>query len=237
MPNTTTSSELAQPSELKAEPEEPALPKDPNPNQILAQQVNQEQQNTSYIGMAMIPEHPIDFNAYDTNANTWGGNMGLGLYDTQVFAVMSIPEGPAIDELQLANLSGKPTESMYPCATISHSKEEMPLIERMPTLPPVEVRTGTSLSADEDFDESDPVFTLYTDSPAPAESIHPRPEQALFGHIELEKAFGRVELILEEQEEDADDATISLARTQIFERLCSSLDEISESISAQMPHR
>ena len=237
MSNTTTSSEEAQPSELKAEPEEPVLPKDPNPNQILAQQVNQEQQNTAYIGMTMIPEQPVDFNAYDTNVNTWGGNMGLGLYDTQVFAVTSIPEGPVIDELQLANLSGKSTESMYPCATIFPSKEEAPLIERMPTLPPVEVRTETSLSAVEDFDESDPVFALYTDSPVPAESVHPRPEEALFGHIELEKAFGRVELILGGQEEDANDATIDFARTQTFERLCSSLDEISERTSAQMPHR
>ena len=236
MPNLTTPSTNEQAPVLKSEHDEPAASKDVNPNQAMHQQVNQQQQDTPYIGMTMIPEHPVDFSVYNTNANNWGGNIDLGLYDTQVFAVTSIPEGPSIEQLQLPNLSEKPAKNMFSHISNSDSKNDVPSFERMPTSKVAKVsRERTTPNDEEDFDEADPLFTLYSDSPSPSE-VSPILDEPLFGRIASEKAFGRVELVLEDGESCAGD-TISSAAVESFERLCSSLEEVSERIFAVIPHR
>lgn len=234
LPGTTASPETEPLTTLKPELHELDVPKDANPNQVLNQQNTQQEQDTPYIGMTMIPEHPVDFSVYNTNVNAWGGNIDLGLYNTpQVFAVTSVPQGPSIDELRLANLSEKPSDNIFSHMAIPESKDEVLSYERMPSTQPIETRNETvDLLEDENFDESDPVFILYTDSPAPLDSSF-KAQEPIFGHIELEKAFGRVELLLEEQEDSRD--MVSSAAVQTFERLCSSLDEISERVFAKLP--
>ena len=236
MSNTAASSAPAQSSVVKTESAEPVVPKDTNPNRVSHQQVQHQQQDTPYVGMTMIPEYPLDFTAFDTNASSWAGNVDLGLYDTQVFAVTSLPQGPAIDEFQLPSLSGKSSEDMGYPATRPELKNEAPSIERMPTAEPVEACAEPIASTDEEeFDESDPAFILYCDSAAPVEFAGVKTEEALFGHIELEKAFGRVELTLGNADDDADAGGVSASAMEKFERLCSCLEELSERVTANTP--
>lgn len=184
--------------------------------------------------MTTIPEHTIDLTAYNANPNPWASNMDLGLFDAQVFSVTSIPDGPAMDELQLANLSGKSPNTFDFRAPITDSKIEAPSIERMPCTGSDEVCTERIIAPDsEEFDDSDPVFILYSDCPAPTRNTEMQSEQPIFGHIGLEKAFGRVELILEG--EDAGSSDVSATAMERFKMLCSELDELSEKVTAVTP--
>lgn len=224
----SVASSASRKSPVKTEAEESAVPKDVNPNQA------EQQQNTPYIGMTMIPEHSMDLNSLAINANAWAGNADLGLYDAQVFAVTSVPEGPAIDEFQFANLSGKSSDFTGLSTNSLDKKAETPSIEPMPVAEPAEPAAEAIVPSedDDDFDASDPAFILYTDSPT-TPSASAQTQAPLFGPIQPEKAFGRVELILEDEE--TNEIEVSLAALLTFERMCSNLEDLSNSIAARTP--
>lgn len=235
MPSVTDSSEPAHSSNMKTEEAGPVVPKDANPNRVSSQQVEHQQQDAPYIGITLLPEHTFDLTAYNTNSNSWTGNVDLGPFDTQVFSVTSIPEGPAIDEFQLANLSGKPPNTIGFHARTPESKNQAPSIERMALAVSDEAYTEPIVASDDDvFDESDPAFLLYSDCPAPTKNGNPKPAQAVFGRIGLEKALGRVELILEDEE--ADPSGVSTAAMDRFRSLCWELEELSDRVTAVVPH-
>ena len=98
------------------------------------------------------------------------------------------------------------------------SKDDAPAIERMPATEKVEAVSDVASSCDEvELDESDPAFALFADSPPSTPSV--KLEDELFGGIELEKAFSRLELVVED--EASDQFEISTVTMDRFERLCS----------------
>lgn len=223
-------------SVMKCESTPQPTNKDVNPNSEAAQNIQNQQFDTPFIGMTMIPEHPVELSTYESNTDPWANNMDFSLYDQQVYAVTSIPEGPAIDQLTPIVTSDKSSAPILPFATNEDTKTDAPVIERMPCVAePLQSRTEPeNLSDDDEFDESDPAFALFSDCPtAIATSIEA--EGPIFGNIQLEKAFGRVELIVEDELEDSSDlSSVSMER---FQRLCSTLDALSERVSLVTPHR
>ena len=220
---------------VKSEPTPQPSKKDVNPNSAVTQTPQSQQFDTPYIGMAMIPEHPVDMNVYESNTDSWANNMDFSLYDQQVFAVTSLPEGPAIDQLTPTFKSEKTSESILPLPTSETAKNDAPVIAKMPCTDVVEPSTEVVLDEDVEFDESDPAFALFSDCPASTKLSTAAVEEPIFGTIQLEKAFGRVELVVEDGSSDADAGNSATMET--FQRLCSSLDALSERISLVVPHQ
>lgn len=216
------------PSTIKSEPQQPNPRKDVNPHQAAAQHA-QSQRMGPQIGMALVPETHMNYSALDSTNNAWTDNMEFGLYNTQVFTVTELPQGPAVDEIDTGILSGKSSNVVgsYP---LEASKDEAPAIEPMPVTEKVEDGLDVVSSCDDvELDESDPAFALFADCP-PTTTTAVKPEDELFGGIELEKAFSRLELVVDN--EAGEDLEISTATMERFERLCSILEASSERITA-----
>lgn len=222
-------------SNVKSEPIQ-TLRKDVNPHQAAAQQ-SASQQTAPQIGMALIPETsmPENFNyaAFNPTNNIYTDDMDL--YDTQVFTVTGLPQGPAVDQIDTSILSGKSSDVASLYSTDQDCKDHIPSVERMPASDEAEIAVVPQDSCDdEEWDESDPAFALFLNQPYPVAACPPQPEEQIFGHIELEKAFGRLELVIEG--ETNDQSIISAATMGKFERLCSSLEAASERISNMVPY-
>ena len=219
-----------QPSHANHQQTRPTPNKDANPNQ----QNLQFQQTNDHIGMALIPESNMNFSVLNSTGNVWAGNMAFGFNNAQVFSVMEVPQGPAVDSIDIGLLSGKSSNSVGTFSS-DEPKNEVPVIERMPVShekASVTERRQESQDDDDDveFDESDPAFALFADSPPPAQSKNN--DYKVFGEIELEKALARFELVVDGGSEDHPDAA-TMAR---FERLCSSMDEAFMRISSVTSH-
>ena len=201
-------------------------PKDANPNQ----QNLQMQQSNAHVGMALLPESNMDFSLLNSNVNAWGGNMDFGFNHAQVFSVTEVPQGPAIDTIDIGLLSGK-SSNLVGMFSSDESKNEVPVIERMPVSGKqiLVEECNQELNEDVDFDESDPAFALFVDSPTPVQT---NDDYKLFGGIEVEKALERFELAVDSASEDH----VSAATMARFERLCSSMDEIFARISSVTSH-
>lgn len=229
-------SSSAQTPTIKTEQSQPQTHKDANPHYVATQQAQTGHRNDQQIGMTMIPEQTFDYTTFDTSNPGWTeNNMDFSLYDAQVFTVTELPQGPSIHQLNLDSLSGKSSNLVGPYATVD-GKNEAPVIELMPKLPTdVELScTVTQSNSDIDFAESDPGFALFDDIPLISPPTPVEIEEPIFGSIGLEKAFGRVELLLEE--DLCDDEQVSSAVMEKFQRLCSGMEEASERISAVTFH-
>ena len=213
-----------------------AARKDVNPNQVAPRQTQPQGQNN----LTMIPEESsFDYTTTESANTGYTDNMDFGLYDAQVYAVTEVPQGPAVDTMRFANLHGKSSNFVGPCPSVDDIKDEPLTIESMPPAVgkmemPEPIETPI---VDLDIEASDPAFALFIDQPIPS-STAPlcavAPEDRIFGEIELEKAFGRVELIVEDESKDSEE--ISSATIERFERLCSRLDAASARILAITPH-
>lgn len=210
--------------------------KDVNPNQVTSRQSQGSQQNNMHVGLTMIPEESsFDYNAVGATNTGYNDNMDFGgLYDAQVYAVTSIPQGPAVDSIDFTMLHGKSSNFVGPYLDAEDSKGEPTSIERMPSVEKVEMPEPVEVPYEaDDIDVSDPAFALFVDQPSSASSPVPHtaaPEDRIFGELELEKAFGRVELIIEE--DTSEPLEINSATIERFERLCSRLDAASARIDA-----
>ena len=200
--------------------------KDANPNQ----QNLQSQQSNDHIGMAFIPENSMDFSLLNSTHNTWGGNMDFGFNNAQVFSVVELPQGPAVDSIDIGLLSGKSSNSAGIFSS-KYCKNDAPVIERMPASDTKATRKQYSQESNDsfDFDESDPSFALFADSPA---SVQLDNEYRVFGEIEVEKALACFELVVDSDSEDH----VSTATMDRFERLCSSMDEAFDRVSSITSH-
>ena len=190
--------------------------------------------------MTMIPEESsFQLNAVEPANNGWtNNNMDFrGFYDAQVYAVTEVPQGPAVDSVDFTMLHGK-TSNFVGSYSNYGSKDEPAEIEPMPasvekaTIPEViEHRTEEI-----DMDLSDPAFALFIDQPRtpskPAAVVEP--EDCIFGEIELEKAFGRLELVVAEDPNETQE--VSSATIERFERLCSRIDAASSRVAAITPY-
>lgn len=181
--------------------------KDVNP--YLAQQQMQQQPQ---IGMAMIPEHHMDFSMLDLNSDG-------GFYQPQVYSVLSLPETIIDSEV----LSGK--SSFTPSLPSDDEKIELPIIERAPVTV-VAVEEKHVEIVDEEFD-ADPTFVLYTSSPATTVS---KPQEQELDVSSLISALPskpvQYELVTESNE-NTDDAEAAMRKV---ERICESIDRMADTL-------
>ena len=189
--------------------------------------------------MTMIPEESsFHYNGAESANNGWtDNNMDFrGLYDAQVYAVTEVPQGPAVDSMGFAMLHGKASNfvgsySNYGSKDEPAEIEPMPMLDQKVTVPEVIEHRSDEV----DIDVSDPAFALFIDQPhTSSKPATAEPEDCLFGEIELEKAFGRLELVVAEDLNESQ--AVSSATIEKFERLCSRLDAASSRVAAIIPY-
>jgi hypothetical protein len=181
--------------------------KDINP--YAAQQQMQQQQ----IGMAMIPEHNMDFSMLDLNEN------GAFSYQPQVFSVLSLPDAVIDTDI----LSGK-SSSFTPLAS-DDEKVELPKVERMPVSKTETVELPEVV--DEEFD-ADPAFALY----AYTSTVKSELELDLSFLANLSLKPSNFELVVVPE---VDEATADAAMRRV-ERLSADMDACLERLSALSCH-
>ena len=231
------SSETAASRSQSTTPQSATPRKDVNPNQTSSHPPSSQNVN-AHIGMTMIPEESsFQYNAVESANNGWtDNNMDFrGLYDAQVYAVTEVPQGPAVDSMSFAMLHGK-TSNFVGSFSNYGSKDEPAEVEPMPVS--VEKATAPEVvehhSEEVDIDVSDPAFALFIDQPSNStKPVAVEPEESIFGEIELEKAFGRLELVIAEDANESQEVTS--ATIEKFERLCSRLDAASSRVAAITP--
>ena len=196
--------------------------------------INPAQQSTNmHIGLAMIPESPYEFTATESTNNDWAPSNTVG-FDQQVYAVTSIPEEPVIDT---DSLSGK--SIIEPLSSFGSDKDEAPQVEYLPEVSPMGQPIATEPPASEhdiDFDNIDPVLALYTDRPSASTARvaiqrELDPEDRIFGHVALEKAFERLELVIIDENAD-NEQELGTATIEKFERIRSRMDSLGARVEA-----
>jgi hypothetical protein len=182
------------------------------------------------IGMALIPETPLDMSMLNLNAQpNWGmNNMNSFNYQQpQVFAVLELPEGPSAP-IDTEALSGKGH------STIFAEEDDSPIEEVKPDFPVIQ-RPIESQSAPVEAEEEDenPEFDLYRSAPAPsAATVSAAPlenHESLFGDANPEKVFAHFELFV------SDEAS-NQALLDRFERMCAAMEPAFQRIQAMTSH-
>ncbi|KAE8419242.1 hypothetical protein BDV36DRAFT_282451 [Aspergillus pseudocaelatus] len=202
-----------QPQQLQSQPQpqqqQPTMqanvPKDTNhghgPQEFAMQQ-------NAQVGMVVVPNQGLDVAAMGMNNAGWNSGIDMN-YNPSVFAVLEVPE-PSIIDTEI--LSGKSSSAGTYLPEITDTKNEIPVLERMPmSEEPKEASFGVE-NPDVEFDESDPAFALFADSPATSqqESLNNS-----FNGVELEKSAHAFELVVETESQDAETR---------FSYLCHSMD-------------
>lgn len=201
-----TAQQVTQPRVEQQQPQR-QVRKDVNP--YAAQQMQQHQ-----IGMAMIPEHNMDFSMLDLN-----GDGGFS-YQPQVFSVLSIPETVINTEA----LSGKTSNSFIAPAS-DDEKVELPTVERAPV---IEEPVKAIEVIDEEFD-ADPAFALFTAASSavvPVEEDISEPKLPFdFSTLSLKPATYELVTV-----SPAASSSSSAAMDRV-ERLSSQIDAVAERLS------
>ncbi len=215
----------------KVEDTQKEPPKDVN---LLQQSFHGQDAPEAQVGMAMMPETYSNLNAVNL---AWTENMDSSLYDAQVYAVTSMPEGPALEQPDTGLLSGK--SSSHPGSIIScGAKSDGPVIEystaRYDATQVQPLRAEESSSIDFEFDESDPAYVLYDDTPSSLKDTRARPENIIFGSIEAEKPLGRI--ILATAPEDLKDDQVSVATREKFFRFCAMMEAPYQRVESITSH-
>lgn len=214
-----------QPELVKTEPLQPAPRKDVNLPHDVLQEGQLEHDAGVQVEMTLMPDPPPIYARGDLmNLNNWGD------FDLRVYTITDLPEGPALDHGNFGMLSGKPLNGAVP-HPVGDSKAEVPVVECMPAPRTVDpVLDPENVNDPIDFDETDPAFALFVD--APSNSVRPAMNPSeMFGTIELEKVFSRLELVVGDVGSEGS-MEISESTKEKFERLCSSLEDSSALISA-----
>ena len=213
---------------------QPKMSKDPNPNQFAHKQAEAQEHGSAHVGMTLIPDNPLDFSTLDLNNNNSFTNFDHGYNHAQVFSVVELPQGPAVDLFDTAVLSGKTSNSVGPYPSSDDCKLTIPTIERMPRVKEEvdEYQTPTVVHPDVEFDESDPAFALYTDAPS-STTLTPAVPQALLGDLDAEKVFARIDLVVENEDIDNIVSAVAMER---FERMCFKVEAAFQRIGNVTSH-
>jgi hypothetical protein len=179
------------------------------------------------IGMALIPETPLDMSMLNINTNNWGlNNMAYNYQHPQVYAVLELPEGPSAP-IDTAALSGKGFSSFFAedSSPVDGVKPDFPVIER-----PSEPASAVSIEVEDEDD--DPEFDLYRSSPAPAVSasvVTLEEHEPLFGDASPEKVFAHFELFISDEAD-------SQRLMERFERMCAAMEPAFQRIQTLTSH-
>ncbi|EKV18895.1 BZIP transcription factor (LziP), putative [Penicillium digitatum PHI26] len=186
------------------------MPKDTNANRGQEFQMQQ----TPQANMVMVPNQGMDPSSMGMNNGGWNSGIDMNYGNTPVFAVMEVPEGPALDAQVL---SGKP---FSPFSIPESSKNEAPIVDRPASDSPSQSDIGAA-NPDVEIDESDPAFALFVDSPAPVTNI-------AFEGVSTEKT-AQFQLVV-------DNSEVSDSAKKTFHALCNSIDAAFERVSAVTSH-
>ena len=238
LPAPAPATTLAPPTLSSIQPNQP-LRKDANPHQ---RQLQGQSRSGTQVGMTLVPDTSMDFSVFDPTTNAWGGSMEFGFNNAQVFSVTELPVGPPVDSINVGILSGKSSNTVGPYSC-DEAKDDTPVIECMPSSSskPDTTIESDSVCIDIELDASNPAFALFVDYPAsppkppPSETISVLPEYRVFGGIDPEKAFARLDLVV--QDEDHDDAgVVSSTVMARFERLCSEMEAACSRVATLTAH-
>jgi hypothetical protein len=185
------------------------------------------------IGLTLIPEQPdLSHLSLNSRNDSWpASNIDFNFGAPRIFAVLDVPEQP----LDIEALAGKGSCDLSRMSdSADESKADYPTFSSVP----VESEAATaSAEAVEEPDvsdvENDPSFALYINTPASSlksNTATERPEsfEPIFGAINVEKAFAHFELVISEERDEEDSATLR-AR---LETLCSKAELSYQRITA-----
>lgn len=203
----------------KVEDTQPEAPKDVNPHQQPSQGQNSRQ--NAQVGMTLVPETYSNFNAANV---AWSDNVDSSLYDAQVYALTSMPEGPAYDSYDAGLLSGK-SSSFAGSAVYREAKAEYPIIDHSsPWYEEVKSqrpRIEDPSQVDIEIDDSDPACFLYDDTTPPPRVTGSQSQNIIFSSIEPEKALGVIQLMTTNVDLDGQ---VSVASREKFLRFCAMME-------------
>jgi hypothetical protein len=193
-------------------PMQAAVPKDANANRN--PQEFQMQQNPQVM---MVPQQGMDPSAMAMNTGGWNSGIDMNYGNANVFAVLDVPQGPALDA---EVLSGKPSL----LGISDHSKDEAPVIDNPAGDAPS--RDIGVANPDVELDESDPAFALFVDSPA---SVSSKDDVPSFDGVRTEKSAPHFELVV-------DGSEVTTATKSRFAQLCYSIEAAFERVSSVTSH-
>jgi hypothetical protein len=200
-----------QQQQQQPQPNMQAMPKENNANRAQEFQMQQNPQPN----MVMMPNQGMDPNMAMNNAG-WNSGIDMNFGNASVFAVMEVPEGPAFDA---EVLSGKSSSFTLPAS----SKNDAPIVDTSTSDSSRQYDIGVA-NPDVEFDESDPAFALFVDTPAPTSSD----AEITFKGISNEKASQYVLVV--------DNSEVSDSAKSTFDALCQSIDAAFERVSAITSH-
>lgn len=221
--------------------------KDPNPAALAEQQLQALQEESTQVGMTLLPDETVDLSMLDSNGgNAWplsGVPTGLwGLDQPQVFAVTNVPDGPAVDRMDVGALSGKPSPLAGPPHILEEAKGDSPVIELLPSFEKdMHVPASTAAVRGIGLDETNPAFALFDDSPATRSDPLGQKDVK-----RMESPFERRRSISSEKEKCLfNDATptaelpengLSKALVERFDRICGDVEAAFQRISRVTSH-
>ncbi|KAF2756909.1 hypothetical protein EJ05DRAFT_511679 [Pseudovirgaria hyperparasitica] len=183
------------------------------------QQFESSRQDDLQIGMALVPETPLDLSMLSIN-NTWGNqNLGFPFQQPQVFSVMEVPEGPI---LNAEMLSGKEYEAFDETETVEpvdDVKQDFPVVGTTYSDSTTLVTAKPAETEEERAFDNNPEFALYhpTSPSAPVTST-PTFDNLSFEGVTIEKS-SQFELVVPSTSSD-------LAMERV-ERICASMEPLS----------
>lgn len=205
-----------QPQQQQQQQQQPAQPSQP-PMQASIPEATQNQAPQDFQmqqNMVMVPNQGMDMTGMGLNGG-WNSGIDINYANTPVFAVMEVPEGPALDA---EVLSGK--SSSFGSILPESTKQEAPVLERAPQVEEPREVIGV-VNPDVEIDESDPAFALFVDSVKSQTNT-----EESFEGVKSEKAPA-FELVVES------DSKTTEAR---FAQLCLSMEASFERVSMVTTH-
>lgn len=194
-----------------------------NANTDYGSQDIQMQQNPQ-AGMMVVPSQQVDMSSMDMTGGGWNSGIDISYASTPVFAVLDVPEGPAIDT---GALSQKTSHSVVD-SCMPNGKDEVPCLEHPPVIEePENERDNGVVDSGVELDES---FSLFIDSPS-STSSPPCKTPDEHSDVQGEKAGMTFKLVVEDDPKEA-----SAAAMKRFERLCLSMEPAFQRVSMATSH-
>ncbi|KAL9582248.1 MAG: hypothetical protein Q9212_003404 [Teloschistes hypoglaucus] len=216
------------PEELKSDP-----PKDLSSHQPAHQS---HIGHDAHVGMVLMPDQYAN---YGTGSTAWADSADLTLYDAQVYAVTSMPEGPADDHFETSFLGGKSSSPLG----LFHShdaKVEAPIIE-YPSLSSEDTKDRPTMIVEIDDQEfkataseditSDPAYALYDSTPV---SFGARTVSKENSSDQLEKPDEHIKLTI--TDDGTKDGEVSTAALRKFAIFCANMEGPSQRVAAITSH-